>query len=339
VFAGAGVLAIQQYSHYILSAQSDPVIVALCLGAVDCHLSGRPRWSFALWLLASLGRPEAWPFLGLYAIWAWRAVPQMRRFVAAGLALLVALWFGIPAITSRSPFIAGTNALGSGRAPHGNKVLDTISRFLHLQPAPLLIVAALSVAWAVWRRDRLTLALAGGVVLWVVVEIAFALHGWPALPRYMFEAGAAVAVVAAVAVGRALSDGPSPTGAGLWRVLGVVFVIAVCVSLVPFAASRTRAERKDLRVQRARTVSINRLAHTVAAAGGAARIRRCGEPLTLLEYQSVLAWTLHVNVARVGWKFPRAIRSGRPIVLFIPTRRNGWLVRPVHQRSAACRRL
>ena len=36
------------YWHYILSAQSDPMIVALCLGAIDCHLSGRYRWAFVL---------------------------------------------------------------------------------------------------------------------------------------------------------------------------------------------------------------------------------------------------------------------------------------------------
>jgi hypothetical protein len=333
VFAGLGVLSIQDYSHYILSAQSDPVIVALCLGAVDCHLSHRPRWSFVLWLLASLGRPEAWPFLGLYSIWTWRAVPQMRRWVAAGLVLMVALWFGIPAITSRSPFVAGTNALGSGRAPHGDKVLSTLSRFVHLQPAPLSVVALLSVAWAALRRDRVTLAVAAGVVLWVLVEIAFALHGWPALPRYMFEAAAALAVVGAVAIGRALGDVARPAAL---RWLGVAFAVAAAGSLVPFAISRVRTEIKDLRVQRARTVEINRLGQVVSAAGGASRVRGCGEPVTQLEYQSVLAWTLHVNVGRVGWKYTRAIRSGRPIVLITPTRR-GWRLRGVHQPAVACR--
>ena len=40
------------------------------------------------------------------------------------------------------------------------------------------------------RRDRPVLLLAGGVALWVLVEAAFALHGWPAVPRYMYEAAA-----------------------------------------------------------------------------------------------------------------------------------------------------
>ena len=65
-FAGAGVLGISTYWHYMLSAQSDPMIVTLCLAAIDCHLCGRYRWAFALGALAALGRPEVWLFLGLY---------------------------------------------------------------------------------------------------------------------------------------------------------------------------------------------------------------------------------------------------------------------------------
>ena len=47
MFAGVAVLGIQDYMHYILSVQSDPMIVTFCLAAIDCHLSGHPRWAFA----------------------------------------------------------------------------------------------------------------------------------------------------------------------------------------------------------------------------------------------------------------------------------------------------
>ena len=63
-FAGLALLGIQDYWHYILSFQSDPMIVSLCLGAIDCHLSKRPRSAFVLGALAALGRPEVWLFLG-----------------------------------------------------------------------------------------------------------------------------------------------------------------------------------------------------------------------------------------------------------------------------------
>ena len=82
-FAGLALLGISDYAHYVLSAQSDPLIASLCLGAIDCHLSRRPRWAFALLVLASLGRPEVWPFIAAYAIWAWMQVPPMRWLVVA----------------------------------------------------------------------------------------------------------------------------------------------------------------------------------------------------------------------------------------------------------------
>ena len=63
----------------VLIASSDPLIVTLCLAAIDFHLSKRPRLAFAMLVLASLGRPEAWPFVVLYAVWGWRAVRRCGR--------------------------------------------------------------------------------------------------------------------------------------------------------------------------------------------------------------------------------------------------------------------
>jgi hypothetical protein len=77
----------------------------------------------------------------------------------------------------------------------------------------------------------------------------------------------------------------------------------------------------------------------VSRYGGPARFRPCGEPLTRLEYQTILAWTLHVNVAAVGYKYGPAIASGRPIVLFTPFSHGGWHVQALHQRVASCRSL
>jgi hypothetical protein len=70
--------------------------------------------------------------------------------------------------------------------------------------------------------------------------------------------------------------------------------------------------------------------------GGPARLRACGEPLTSLEYQTALAWTLKINVATIGFKYPQAIRRGNPIVLYTPIRTGGWQVQALHQRSPAC---
>ena len=53
--AGAGVLGIEDYFHYILSSQSDPMIVTFLLAAIDMVLIGRYRWALVFGVLAALG--------------------------------------------------------------------------------------------------------------------------------------------------------------------------------------------------------------------------------------------------------------------------------------------
>ena len=347
-FAAVSLLGLRDYMHYILSAQSDTMIVALTLGAIDCHLSKRPRIAFCFAVLASLGRPEVWPFVGLYAIWAWRSVPQMRGLVVAGLLVIPLLWFGIPALTANSFFVAGNLALHSGRALHNNKIFGTIDRFLDLHEAPIWIAALLSVAVAIWRRDRPTLVLAGGVVAWVVVEIAFALHGWPALDRYMFEAAGVAVVVAAVLVGRLLQGfsawhaGGRPSLAGIPDWVGIAIVALIALALVPSAITRLRAEHTDLFHERARTRQINRLSGVITRIGGPAAVTACGVPGSELSFQSVLAWSMNLNVGGVAYHPARDVyRRRRPIVEFRPVG-HGWHVHPYHTRPGMrvqCRRL
>jgi hypothetical protein len=335
-FAGVALLATADYSHYVLSYQSDPMIVTLCVGAVYWHLTGHRRWAFVFGAAAALGRPEVWPFLGLYAVWAWRSVPSMRWLIVIGVAAVVLLWFGVPALTSRSPFVAASNAMGSGRRLHSNRVFGTIGRFLDLEEAGVWVAFVLAVGLAVWRRNRPALMLAAGVVGWVVIEIAFALHGWPGLGRYMFEAAGVAVALAGAAVGWALVEARRRfSGAGAWA--GAVVAGVLILTLVPTGISRARVEHRDLRVQRARTTELNRLAAAVSALGGPARLLPCGEPLTRLEYQTVLAWTLRRNVVRIGFKYGPAIRSGRPIVLFTPRSHGGWRIQALHQRVRTCR--
>ena len=67
--------------------------MALLLAAIDAHLCRRPRLAFAVLVLAALGRPEVWPFAGLYAVWLWLRVPGARPWALVGLALIPASWF------------------------------------------------------------------------------------------------------------------------------------------------------------------------------------------------------------------------------------------------------
>jgi hypothetical protein len=339
VFAGLALLGIEDYSHYVLSVQSDPMIVTFCLAAIDCHLSKHPRWAFALGVLASLGRPEAWPFLGLYSLWAWRSIPSMRRMIAFGLAVIPAMWFGIPVLSGNSPFVAGNLALRSPRALHEGKVVGTIHRFTELQYLPIQLAALLSVAMALVRRNRTVLVLAAGAVVWVVVEIAFALHGWPALQRYLFEPAAVMIVLAGVAIGWVLHDVPQ-LGHGVPRWAAWPLLAVLVGLLIPDAVSRVRAENHDLFHERERTAQLNRLQSTVNRLGYK-HIRFCGQPVSEVGFVSALAWDVKLNVGLVGHRPKFELGLKHPTVFFEPLSK-GWRVFIHHtprSKLAACRDL
>jgi len=333
IFAGAAVLGLEDYMHYVFSVQSDPMIVTFCLGAIDMCLCGRYRWAFVFLVLGSLGRPEVWPFLGLYSLWAWFRVPTMRWMIGAGIALVAFMWYGIPWITNGRPNIAGELAMRSPRELHQNKVTGTIGRFTELHYLPVWIAALAAVVVAALRRDRLVLSLAAFVVVWMIVEIAFALHGFPALPRYMFEAGAVVAVLAGIGVGWALTELPKlRRPVPKWA--GVAVVALLVASLLPGAVSRLSAEHVDLRRERGRTNEIGLLQTTIDTLGGYRHIRDCGEPVTIVEYASVLAWMTRLDVGSVGYLPSAEMRRRYPIVLFGTVAPGGWAIRPWHTRRA-----
>jgi hypothetical protein len=340
VFAGLAVLGIATYFHMILSVQSDPMIVSIVLAAIDSHLSGHPRWAFALGVLASLGRPESWPFLGAYSIWAWRAIPSMRRMIVFGLLLIPLLWFGVPTITNGRPLLAGDLAEKSPRQLHENKIIGTFHRFTGLTYLPIQLSALAATVWAYFRRNRTVLMLAGGVVSWLVIETAFVLHGWPGVPRYMFEPAGVTTVLAAVAVGWLLKDA-AKIGRGVPQWAGIPVVAVIVIAMVPAAIARMRSEHRDIRHERGRATVINQLHAAVSNMGGAAHIRYCGEPVTNVEYVSILAYYAHLNDGQVGHRPKFELTLKHPIVMFTQLP-NGWAAMPYHtpaSKVAACSNL
>jgi hypothetical protein len=341
VFAGVAVLGLEDYMHYILSVQSDPMIVAFTLAGIDMYLRGKYRWALAFGVLAALGRPEAWVFLGLYSLWAWWKLPSLRWLLVGAWAVIAFMWFGIPTITNHRPFISGQLALRSPRSLHQNQVTGTLGRFTELQYLPIWIASLFTVGVALLRRNRLLLALIAGCVMWVIVEIAFALHGWPALPRYVMEPAAIAAVLAGVGVGWVLLEAPR-WRRGLPNWSGIPMVLVLVATLVPGALARIRTERKDLHHERGRAHEIALLQTTVNSVGGAQHITNCGKPVTNVEYVSALAWFVHWNVGPTGHLPKYELRRLYPTVLFTPMVHGGWKVQTAHtlpSKVARCRGL
>jgi hypothetical protein len=342
VVAGACVLSIQDgnlslpgsmsYFHYVLSAQSDSMIVTFCLAAIDMFLCRRESWAWWLGVYAGLGRPEVWPFLVIYGLWILWKRPSMRWMVIAGGAVTLFFWFGVPEITNGKPNIAGQLALKSPRALHQNKIVGTVSRFLDLLYLPIEIAALVAVGLAVLRRNRTVVVLAGMVVLWVLTEIGFVLHGFPGVQRYLFEAAGLTGVLAGIAAGWLLLD------ASRWhpvipRWAGIPLVVVFIVLCLPHARALADREHRDIVAQRNRTTRILQLGSYINALGGSQRIEACGGALLNVEYVSIMGWYLHKNTGQIAYQPQKVLKRSNPVIYFILLP-NGWAVQPLRPQNA-----
>jgi hypothetical protein len=326
IVAGAAVLGIQDYFHYVMSVQSDPMLVTVCLAAIDCCLNRRYAWAWWLGALVSLGRPEVWPFVGLYGIWVWLRFPKMRWMLYTGILANAFLWFGVPTITNGRPNIAGQLAMESPRECTTSKITCTWDRYTALNYLPVEIMALVAVVVAAIRRNLVVLTLAALTLGWVIVEMAFALHGFPAVPRYLFEPGAMTGVLAGIACGWLLLDA-SQLNRALPRWAGIPVVAVFVAVMIPGAISQMRTEHKDVFHERMRTTEINKLAATINALGGYKSLLACGHPVVNVEYVSIMAWYTHLNTGVVGHRPAWEINTRKyPIVNFIPLP-NGWAIK------------
>jgi hypothetical protein len=375
LFAGLGIYAIQDningtldpYLHYLLSFQSDTMIVALILAAVDFHMQGKRRLAMAMLMLGGLGRPEDWPILFLYSLWCWRYRPDLRLYIGGVWLIILFAWFGIPGITNDRPFVAYQLAQDSPRAIHGGKVGGTILRFTALNLWPVWVLALIATGWSlVWaiprfagvglrklvtspgerglellRSDQaLVIGLAFCVVLWVAVEVAFALLGTPAVPRYMFEPAAVSVLLGGIGLGWLVQELPQTVHVP-WPV-GTLVGAALLACMIPGVHHREQVEHKDLLAQKVRTHQFNQLAGFIKAIGGYKAVRYCGAPVTQIEEVSLLGWLTHLNDGVIGHQPLKELDTpNTPIVLFTALP-NGWAAWPWHTQQsklAYCQRM
>ncbi len=195
---------------------------------------------------------------------------------------------------------------------------------------------------AVLRSDQvLVIGLAFCIVLWVLVEIAFALLGTPAVPRYMFEPAAGSVLLAGIGLGWLVRELPERIHVP-WPV-GTVVGVALLACLLPGLHSRAQVEHKDLVSQKGRTHQFNELSGFIKAIGGyqgGSLLRRPGD-----RHRARLAARLADAHERRQRRTPAAEGAAHsahtPIVLFTALP-DGWAAWPWHtQRSklAFCQRM
>jgi hypothetical protein len=302
---------------------SEPLLMACVLWAIERHLAGRRGTAFALGVGAALIRPEAWPFLGLYALWRWREVGTRERLLLlGGLALLPLLWFGPPAL-SGDALSASSHAANYNGDVGAHPGWTAFRRGLGEAVAPVWVLALAAVALR--PRDRVIRALALGAAAWLALVVVMTIAGYPGLARFMLPAAAVACVLAGVGavglIGRA--------GRG-WQVgLAAVVLLGACGAL-----SASQAGTLDDQVSTAtRAAHIqHELSQAIADLGGRQAVIRCaGRGAIAVNHtaQTALAWKLHLPLDRVAQRLlkpglvfhgPKLVQIGAPAPIRFPGR-------------------
>jgi hypothetical protein len=291
-----GVLLTQDWFYYMFRGTSEPMLVGAALWAIERHLSGRRGQAYALTVAAALIRPEAWPFLGAYALWLWFKQPRLRLLLIAGIAAVPVFWFVPPWIGSGQPFLAASHAKAYNGHLGTTPWLEAIRRAGDLQVLPVLIAAAVGLALA-WFKDRdwALIGLAAGALAWVALVVAMVVVGYPGLERFFLPASAVLCVLGGIGIARAagLAGGGRAT-------LGVAALL-VAIS-VPLSISRINTASDQKGIADNAVKRLDALSDTVRAVGGSARVLPCRSSSTAVNHgvQTALAWKLHVTLGRVG---------------------------------------
>jgi hypothetical protein len=296
VLAVLGVLLTQDWFYYMFRGASEPMLVGASLWAIERHLAGRRGQAFAFAVAASLIRPEAWPFLGLYAISLWRREARLRPLLLAGLAVVPFLWFVPPWIGSGQPFLAASHAKAYNGHLGKHPALEALRRSGDLVVLPVLLgaLAATLLAWFK-GRDRLTLALAGGALAWIGLVVAMVIAGYPGLERFFLPAAGVLCVLAGAGIAQVamLAGG----GAATLAVVGVLIAASI-----PFTTSRADTARKQKPLADKAVTTLDQLSSAVGAVGGHNGVFPCRSSFSAINHgvQTALAWKLHVTLGRVG---------------------------------------
>jgi hypothetical protein len=318
---------------------SEGLLVALALGAVERHLDGRRGTALALAFGAALLRPETWPFFGLYGLWLLWREPKLRRWVLAAGAALPALWL-LPEWWGSGDILRAAhraqNPLGNSPAFADDPVRAVLDQFEQMLPhlvwfghvvQPVSLgLGALGIA-AVWRVARgqvaqrelaILAALLAGTLLWVLEVAQMTSDGFSGNVRYLVLPAALVCLVAGVGFGwtaRALL-GVRIEGIGA-PALAAAAVVALAVAIPMRESVKASVEAITYEAH------LNgQVAGLVARAGGASRLRTCGDVYTGPFQVPVVAWTLGAHMTLVQSTPPR-----RPAVVFraksVPTEQPG----------------
>jgi hypothetical protein len=269
-----------------------PLAVALMLWAVERHLDGRPGHALALGAAVCLMRPELFPFLVLYAAWAWRAEPRLRPALTALMVAIPLAWVVPEWVGSGNPLDGGSQARSEPfwSLSHAERPwLRALERVHNHVGLAMELLALAALAGAALRRERAVLVLGGAAAAEAAIYVAMTQAGFSGNPRYVLPALTIACVLAGVGAARAAEAGAAlrPLRAGAAVALALVALLAA--PLVTARVERLGHEAREV----GRRMELQRdLARAVAAAGGPEALRALGSATSNRALHTRLAWEL-----------------------------------------------
>jgi len=266
---------------------SEGLLAAAALWAVVAQLAGRHRLALALLLAAALLRPEAWPFLGGYALWLWRTGREPLGLLPVALLPVPLLWFG--------PDVLGAGgALGASSAARGTAspqsavyadfpALEVLGDFAELLTIPALLAAAAGAALGGTIARRLAAAALG----WVALVAAMTQAGYAGNPRYNVAAAAVGCVLAGVGVAALARRKPAA-----WALAA-----ALAAGVLAFTGGDLRDQVEELGDRADRRTDLDALTDRAGAL--------CARPRTNQPMKAMVAWRLDVSMEHLA-DAPRA---------------------------------
>jgi len=290
--AAGGVVLTGGFVRHAAVGDSEPLLIALALGAFAAALHDRHRAALGLGVLCALLRPEAWPFLGLYGLWRWREDRALRPALAALAVAVPAAWFVPEWLGSGEPLRSSDRA----RTPNPGQpatadrpALEALEEAASILLLPFVLIAAAA------RGPARLLAAAGAA--WLVLVALMSEAGFSGEPRYALPGAAVLAAAAGVGAIRAAGLRSRPPVAAVLAVGAIASVAAAGVRVADVAELRPRLQH-----QAALDADLDR---AIAAAGGRESVLACGRPAVGRFRGTLLAW--HLDVAK------RSVRAdGRP---------------------------
>jgi hypothetical protein len=311
LIAAVALLLASGYVRTFWRGNSEGILVALCLLAIERHLDGRRTDAFLLGFGAALLRPEVWPFFGLYGLWLAWVEPRRRLLVLGTFAANGVLWFA-PEYWGSGDWLRAANR---AHQPNPDSPAFADRPFLEvfrlssgILAPPVLIGSLLALVRPVRERRwdvRCSLFAAAAFLMIVVGLMTEA--GFAGNLRYVALPAALVCVLAGVGwVDAVRAAGALAGRAGAVATTAVLVAVAAVFLIAGFDEVKAGVDKT-----RAEADFYDTLPAAIAKAGGPAAITRCNVFTGPYQVPAV-AWYLHVHTGRVG------LDPKRPGVLIAP---------------------